>query len=324
VETGYHDQREVWSPCHHRWERWTLGLELAALSVHVVHSPDFIPPLRFGRRWARVITIHDLAFLRFPELLTPESRRYYAHIFQAVAEAERIIAVSEATRRDLLELIRPSLAPKIVVVPEGVHPRFKPIDREHARQYVAQRFGIDRPFFLFVGTQEPRKNLPRLVRAFALFDGQTGHDQVDLVLAGGRGWLADDLDDAVRSLGEAVHRLGRVADEDLVELYNAAIALVFVSLYEGFGLPVLEAMACGRPVVLADRGALPELAGDSGILVDPLDELAIAESLDRIWQDEELRAELGARARRRAASYDWATAARETAEVYKQAAACVS
>lgn len=315
--------RIVWTPCHHRLERWALGLELATVSVDVVHSPDFIPPFRLGRRWARVMTVHDLAFLRFPNLLTGQAHRYYGQIHRAVGEAERIIAVSEATRRDLLELT-PAVPEKLIVIPEGVAPEFIPMDPLAATTEVAARFGVRGPFFLFVGTLEPRKNLRRLIEGFASFRRRVGDAGPSLVLAGKRGWLADDLEDLARPLGDAVRFLGAVDQEGLVALYNATLALVLVSIYEGFGLPALEAMACGRATLVSDSGSLPEVVGDAGLLVPATDVDAISRALERLWEDEGLRRTLGEVGRRRAAGFDWASVAQRTDEVYRQAAACAS
>jgi glycosyltransferase involved in cell wall biosynthesis len=319
-----HPVRRLWTPCHHRWERWTLGLELLRDRFDVLHSPDFIPPARLGRRWARVITVHDLAFLRYPELLTNESRRYYGQIGRAVDAAERIIAVSEATRRDLLELVSATAAPRIVVIPEGVEPAFRRLDRQAATRQVAEAFGLAGPFFLFVGTREPRKNLARLLRAFGQFWAQADQPDVTMAIAGSRGWLDDDVEKAAEALGPRCRLLGRVEQPDLVALYNAAVALIFVSLYEGFGLPALEAMACGCPVLASSTSSLPELVGDAGFLVDPLDEDAIAAALARISADPQLRAELSARGQERAGQFTWETVGRQTAEVYRQAVACAS
>jgi len=316
-------RRVLWTPCHHRLERWTLGLELAMLPLDVLHSPDFIPPARLGRHWARVATVHDLAFLRFPELLTADSRRYYGQIHRAVREAERIIAVSEATRRDLLELTGVS-PDKVVVVPEGVDDDFVPLDAVECQTRVRDRFGIERPYFLFVGTLEPRKNLRRLFEAFDTFRRRVGPNGPLLVLAGRKGWLADDLDELARPLGDAVRFLGGVDREDLIALYNGGLALILVSLYEGFGLPPLEAMACGRPTLVANTASLPEVVGDAGLLVSPTDVDAIANGLERLWDDEVLRTTLGEIGKRRAAQFDWVSVARRTHAVYRQAVECAS
>ncbi|HEX5415049.1 MAG TPA: glycosyltransferase family 1 protein [Chloroflexota bacterium] len=319
--------RRLWTPPHHRWERWALGLELLGVSVlqaargealRVLHSPDFISPLRLGPL-ARVITVHDLAFLRYPELLTAASQRYYGQIGRAVREAERIIAVSETTRRDLLTLVDASIVDKIAVIPEGVEPRFRPIDREEARRVVREKFGMAGEYFLFVGTREPRKNLPRLLEAFRRLRERTGDRGPVLALVGSSGWLSEDLEEVARPLGDAARFLGRVSDPDLVALYRAARAHVLVSLYEGFGLPALEAMACGCPTLVADGSALIEVVGDAGLRVDPRDEDAIADALGRLWEDAALRAELAKRGLARARRFSWREAAKQTLAVYREA-----
>lgn len=317
-------RRDVWTPSHHRWERWTLGMELAMAPVDVVHSPDFIPPRRLGRRWARVITVHDLAFLRWPDLLTPDARRYYGQIRDAVAAADRIIAVSRTTRQDLIDLVDRRADEKTVVVPEGVGRVFAPRDPCVAAGEVRKRFGIARPYFLFVGTIEPRKNLSRLLAAFGQFREKTGSDAPDLVLAGGRGWLDEGIDALAAPLGSAVRFLGRVPDDALVSLYNASVAHVLVSLYEGFGLPPLEAMACGKATLVSNTSSLPEVVGDAGLYVPPEDVEAIADALERLWEDVALRQSLGERGRLRAAAFDWASVGRQTRAVYEQAVACAS
>ncbi|HLZ09292.1 MAG TPA: glycosyltransferase family 1 protein, partial [Chloroflexota bacterium] len=232
--------RLAWTPCHHRWERWTLGVELANLLVDVLHSPDFIPPARLGRRWARVITVHDLAFLRFPDLLTASSRRYYGQISRATAEADQIIAVSESTKSDLMSLVSSSLAAKIAVIPEGVDPAYSVGSTVGLDREARIRLGIEGPYFLFVGTIEPRKNLPRLIRAFDRFRMEYGQPDLCLAIAGSRGWLAEESERAIASADDSVRYLGRVTSADLIALYRGAVALVLVSLYEGFGLPILE------------------------------------------------------------------------------------
>jgi glycosyltransferase involved in cell wall biosynthesis len=326
TDGSFADNRRVvsYTPCHHRLERWSLGLELAALPVDVVHSPDYIPPRRLGRRWGRVITVHDLAFLKWPELLTPPSRAYYGQVFAAARAADRIIAVSEATRDDLLDLVSESISPKITVIPEGVGAQFRPVERTAAQEQVRRCFGIERPFFLFVGTTEPRKNLARLLQAFSNMRHVDEYAGIDLVLAGAPGWLDDDVDRLSRSLGDAVHRLGRVSASELVALYNAALALTLVSIDEGFGLPAVEAMACGTPVIVSRVGALPEVVGDAGLFVEPGEVDSIGNQLRRIIDDTSLHHDLAKRGLCRAASYQWTAVATRTARVYAEAAACAS
>jgi glycosyltransferase involved in cell wall biosynthesis len=299
-------------------------LELAALDVDVLHCPDFIPPARLGRRWRRVITIHDLAFLRFPDLLTEPSRRYYRQIGRAVAEAEQIIAVSRATRDDLVENVDRQCASRVSVIGEAADACFVPGDGEAASRYVRHTFGIDRPYYLFVGTREPRKNLRRLLEAYRSFDDRLRAGLSRLVLVGSRGWLDEAIETAISDLGNRCIVLGWVSQSDLVQLYRAARALLLVSLYEGFGLPALEAMACGCPTIVSNVSSLPEIVGDAGILVDPSDGDSIASALTELWDDSVKRQRLSERGLRQASQFSWQTTGENTIDVYRRAAACGS
>jgi glycosyltransferase involved in cell wall biosynthesis len=309
--------RRVWTPPHHRFEQLALAVELLPLRADVYHAPDFIPP--FLRRFPTVVTVHDLAFLRMPELLTPESRRYYGQIHRAVRHADRIIAVSDRTRRDLVELVG-APAGRIDVVYEAADSRYGPVG-DGLVAAARRRFGLDRDYLLFVGTREPRKNLGRLLAAYAWLVARR-HDAPELVIAGRKGWLADDLEARAEELGLAgrVRWLGGVDPEALPGLYAGALAFVFPSLYEGFGLPVLEAMACGTPVVASTGGALPEIAADAALLVDPLDVEALGSTMARVVAEPALRIELRERGRARACCFSWQLAAEQTLDVYQRAA----
>jgi glycosyltransferase involved in cell wall biosynthesis len=309
----------LWTPSHHRLERYSLNVELMRLGLDVLHSPDFIPPHRPACR--SVITVHDLAFLLYPHFLTKESARYYGHIDQAVRWTDHIIAVSESTKRDTIQHLGVP-EEKITVVYEAANPIFRPLDRQDAHAEVRNRHGVDGPYVLFVSTIEPRKNVPSLVRAIHQLMGCYKED-VRLVLAGGRGWLFEDAFAVVEELklDGRVHFLGRVSSEDLLYLYNAAEMLAHPAFYEGFGLPPLEAMACGLPVIVANVASLPEVVGDAGLLIDPhdVDELTVA--MWRLLNDGELRQELRAKGLAQAGRFSWERAARETMAIYEQAAA---
>jgi glycosyltransferase involved in cell wall biosynthesis len=307
-----------WTPCHHRFERWTLSAEIARLRLDVLHATDFIPPA-FGYRHA-VITVHDLNFLHFPELLTPDSRSYYVRqIGWAVRRARRIIAVSQATRHDLLERLGVD-ADKIDVVYEAAENLFRPRSAEDHAPVLA-RYRLTPGYLLFVGTLEPRKNLPMLLQAYARLRARRP-DTPPLVLAGRKGWLFQEIfSTAVRlDLVRHVRFVDSPRREDLPALYSGAGALALISLYEGFGLPVLEAMQCGTPVVISTRPALPEIAGDAALQADPRNPDEISAALERALGDEALRADLRARGLARAAQFSWAQAARETLDVYRAAA----
>lgn len=305
----------VHTPPHHRLERWTLAWELRGANFDLLHSPDFIPPRR--GRWRSVVTVHDLAFLHMPGLLTGASRRYYGQIYRAVDEANAVIAVSRSTADDLMNLAGAD-PQKITVVHEAADPEFAPQPRSTAQAVVRDRLGIDASsFVLFVGTIEPRKNLPALIQAFA----QLRKDfPVELVIAGPNGWLSSEVFTQVRdeSAVDGVRFVGEVSAELLPTLYSAADVLALPSLYEGFGLPALEAMACGTPVVASHAGALPEVVGDAGVLIRPDDPADIAAGLGWVLGNPEFRNTLRARGLERAAAFSWQRAARETLEVYER------
>jgi glycosyltransferase involved in cell wall biosynthesis len=305
----------LWTPCHHRLEQWTLQLEISPLDVDVLHSPDFIPPFRCNCK--SVITVHDLAFLLYPHFLTRESARYYSQIDQAVRRTDHIIAVSEATKHDLVQRLGVPEG-KVTVIYEASAPPYQPLPRDEARRYVQGKYGLDGEYILFVSTIEPRKNVPGLLEAYRqLLDSYRA--KATLVLAGGHGWLSDEVFATVKRLDleSQVRFLGRVPTADLPYLYNAARLLVHPSFYEGFGLPPLEAMACGIPVVVSNVSALPEVVGDAGLLVDPNDTSELAVSMYRALTDESLRQEMIQKGFARAACFSWEKTARQTLEVYR-------
>jgi glycosyltransferase involved in cell wall biosynthesis len=278
-----------------------VGWYLAALprrarrdGMHVLHCPTQRAPTR--SRVPLVVTFHDLAVLRHPETFNRWTRTYSRWALPRVARAAtRVIAVSEFTRRELQELLDVP-AEKVHVIPNAVGEPFTAGGEAAAGDYV-----------LAVSTLEPRKNLPRLVEGYR----RAGLNGLPLLVAGASGW------GGVRVEGQGVRWLGEVGDEELARLYRGARAVAYVSLYEGFGLPVLEAMACGAPVVAARNGALEEVSGGAAVLVDPLDPDAIAAGLhEAIDRREELRPLGLARAR----VFDWGKVARETVAVYREAA----
>jgi glycosyltransferase involved in cell wall biosynthesis len=305
-------------PSHHRFEQRLLPWAVDRLNVDVFHSPDFIPPL-VGRT-PSVITIHDLAFILYPHFMTKDGARYYAQIDRAVRRASQIIAVSESTKRDLVQLLG-TPEDKINVIYEAADPLFHPVDRTSALRHVQALYDLPSEFILFVSTIEPRKNLGGLLRAYRrlrddykLFPG--------LALAGSPGWLSDDVYRQVNELGltNDCHFLGHVSNHDLVQLYNAAQCLVHPAFYEGFGLTPLEAMACGTPVVVSNISSLPEVVGDAALLVDPKHDEEITVALWRVLTDSALRAELRKKGLQRAAAFSWERAARQTMAVYHRCA----
>jgi glycosyltransferase involved in cell wall biosynthesis len=311
----------LFTPPHHRFEQFALPLELLPQRLNVLHSPDFIPPLR--RPCPAVITVHDLAFMRFPAILDAPARRYYGQIEHAVVNADAVIAVSEATRNDIVELL--AVPPeRIDVVYEAAAPVFRPLDLPPDAQRTINGVPLQaQRFILFVSTIEPRKNIATLLRALRICRDRRPTADYRLVLAGARGWLADPIYTLTQELAltDAVIFLGGVDLESLHWLYNACRIYVNPSLYEGFGLPVLEALACSAPSLVADTSSLPEVAGTAAQLVPPTDIEAWAEAIMALWHDDAARAELARRGPIQAAHFSWARAAAETLAIYRRVAA---
>ncbi len=303
------------------WQRARLPLPVNWLTgpIDLFHSPDFtLPPVARGTR--TLLTIHDLSFIRDPESATPVLRNYLnAVVPRSVARADYVLADSQATRDDLAELYR-TPAEKISVLYSGVHESFQPTTDPTALAAVRERYRLgDAPFVLAVGTLQPRKNYARLIQAFAHLP-HSPTTRYDLVIAGGKGWLYDSIFAEVDQLGlrERVIFPGFVADADLPALYSAARVLAYPSVYEGFGLPMLEAMACGTPVVTSTASCLPEVAGDAALLVPPTDVDALAAALDRALADEALRADLIAKGLARARQFTWDKSARQLLDIYRR------
>jgi glycosyltransferase involved in cell wall biosynthesis len=305
----------AWTPSHHRLEQIAFPLELLRLKIDLLHSPDFIPP--FAGRFKRVITVHDLNFLHYPQFLTTQSRRYYNdQIERAVQIADHILADSHATRLDLIRLLNVP-EEKITVVWLAPNARVYRLLNPAEVAAVRGRLLLPERFILFAGTLEPRKNVAGLLRAYRLL---LDHDprSPSLILAGSRGWLFDEtraLIDELR-LSEHVRWIDSPPDGDLAALYSAATIFVLPSHYEGFGLTVLEAMACGAPCIISDRGSLPEIAGGAATEIDPDDVMELAEAMAGVLNDVQLQQQLRHKGLERAAEFSWERCARETLDVY--------
>ncbi len=323
VEPPLHSLRRLtvaWS--NKPWRMSALLAHFAGLSqdrlfpgVDLFHATDHLLP-RFSRVRS-VFTLHDLAFRLYPETHTALNRWFLNVMMPRFLQAaDAVIAVSEHTKRDALRAYNLDEA-KVRVIYEGVNPRFRPAPPE-AVAVIRRKYGLPERFILSVGTIEPRKNLETALAAYrTLKEGGAAHR---LVIAGKKGWLYRGFFRRLREEGlegEVVF-LGFVPDDDLPPLYGGADLFLFPSLYEGFGLPPLEAMACGAPVICSDSSSLPEVVGDAALLVPPLEVRAWAEALRRLLGDADLRADLQARGLARAREFSWARAARATVEVYQQ------
>jgi glycosyltransferase involved in cell wall biosynthesis len=298
------------------WTHLRLSWEMVRHRPDVLFIPAHVVPAIHPR--ATIVTIHDLGYLHFPDAHPALSRRYLDLSTRWSARAaRRVIAVSAATRDDLVATLDVPAA-KVSVVHHGVRPVACLADSE--RRDRRERLGITQPYVLFVGTVQPRKNLQRLIQAFAhVVAAGLPHR---LVIVGRMGWLTEPIRAEVVALDltDRIHFAGYVPDDDLPALYCGADAFAFPSLYEGFGMPVLEALACGVPVVASDTTSLPEIVGDAGVLIDPLDEAAIGDALVRVLADASLRARLAVAGPERAAHFSWERCARETLAVLEGAA----
>jgi len=302
------------APVRVMWEQLAQPWTLRRIDADLAHEPVFVGPLLAP--CPVVATIHDLSFIRFPDLFRPVNRLYLTVMTRLTARrARRLIAVSAHAAAESVRLLG-FPRERIDVLYHGVDPAFRPLPADEIAAF-RRRQGLPERFLLFVGTLEPRKNLVRLVKAFArVHDGQ-----FRLALVGGKGWLYDELFAQVEACGlrEEVIFPGYVMKEELPLWYNAAMALVYPSVYEGFGLPVLEAQASGTPVLTSNVSSLPEAAGGAALMVDPYDVEALAAGLDRIMIDGTLRRELRERGLSHAKRFSWSRTAQETADVYRRA-----
>jgi glycosyltransferase involved in cell wall biosynthesis len=296
------------------WEQALQPWALHRAKVDLLHSPAFVGPLASACPF--VVTIHDLSFLFFPQGFRTLNRSYL-RIFTriSVSRARRVIAVSESTKRDLVQHY--GLPPaRIDVVHNGVDGSFEPLPADQVDTFRKKR-GLPERFILFVGTLEPRKNVVRLVEAYA----RLPKERPPLMLVGGKGWLYDEIFARVEALNlsSEVHFVGYVPAEELPFWYNAAVLFAYPSLYEGFGLPPLEAMACGTAVVASTSSSLPEVIGQAGLLVDPADTEALAASMEQVLSGKGIQEQMQAAGLAQAQSFSWEKTAQRTVHSYQRA-----
>mgnify|MGYP001813947866 CR=1 FL=1 len=318
-------------PLPRLWTHLRLSREMQSAPPDVLFVPSHVLPLVHPPR--SVVTVHDLGYHYYPETHTLFQNAYLRWSTRYNARTARcVLADSEATRQDLLRYYEVP-EERIVVAHPGRDETLAPVRDPQILRKVRSRYGLNAPYFLYIGTLHPRKNLVRLIEAFAALriasraQGQPVDGRADrvsesqLVLAGQKGWLYEEIFAQVRELGlaERVILTGYVPDSDLGSLLSGALAFVFPSLYEGFGLPVLEAMACGTPVVCSDVSSLPEVAGDAALYVDPLDVGAMAQALHQIAVDAGLRRALVGRGFQQVHRFSWRRCAQETLQVLEDA-----
>ncbi len=298
------------------WEQIVQPLALRRARIDLLHALAFAGPLAISIPW--VVTIYDLSFIRFPQSFNAANRIYLKWATrQSLRRANRVIAISESTRRDLVTLFG-ARQEKIEVVHCGIDPSFSPAHDPSDSERLRAQHHLPEKMILFVGTIEPRKNVAGLIRAFARAK-RSAHLPHQLVLIGARGWKYQEVDAAIEREGIAdqVIFVGYVDQDELPRWYRAADLFVYPSHYEGFGLPPLEAMACGAPVVTSNASSLPEVVGEAGLRVAPDDEVALADAIARALTDGALREQMVERGLKQAAKFSWSRAARETADTYR-------
>ncbi len=300
------------------WEQTILPAWCQALGIRVLHSPAYVAPLALAAR--SIVTVHDLSFELFPAMFNRSNSFYLSRFTRlSLSRADLVIAVSEATKRDIIKLysIRPE---RITVIHNGVDERFVPASAEVV-EGIKRRRGLPERFFFYCGTLEPRKNVGGLIRAYARLPADL-RAAMPLIVAGAAGWHFKPVFHLAESLGlaDGVRFVGYIGREEQSLWYNAATVFVYPSLYEGFGLPPLEAMACGAPTIVSDRGSLPEVVGSGAIIVDPTNYDGLAAEMSRLAQDAELRRDLSRRGIQQAAGFDWRQTARQVERLYADVA----
>jgi glycosyltransferase involved in cell wall biosynthesis len=299
---------------------WDLSRNLSSDKPDLIHVQYTAPLIN---RTPVVVTVHDVSFIEHPEYFTAVRRAQLRfNVARTVKLAARIITVSEFSRDAILRAY-PVVSPdKVHVIPNAVSSEFRVVARGRASLAIKNRFGIEAPFIFSVGDLQPRKNHIGLITAFASL--AAAHPELDhhLVIAGQNTWFTPKVHAAAQASGVAsrIHFTGFVSDADLVRLYNACDCFVFPSFYEGFGLPILEAMACGRAVACSNTSAMPEVADGAGLLFDPRNPASIARAVADVLLDAELRERMESRGLQRAAHFTWRKSAQATLDVYREVA----
>ncbi len=297
------------------WHRFNLPIpvEWFAGEMDLFHSPNFIlPPVR---RAKTLLTVHDLSFIRHPQGAVESLRKWLNQVVpRSLARADHILADSYSTKDDLIEIY--NISPDdITVVGAGVEERFQPITDSVQLKTVCKKYNLPEKFILGLGTLEPRKNFTGLIEAFSQSSVNKTHH---LVIAGGKGWLYEDIFAAAENspAADRIHFTGFIADDDLPALYNLADVFTYPSHYEGFGIPVIEAMACGTPVVCANNSCLPEVAGESALQITATDTNALSEGLVGLVIDKSLREVVVTKGFVQAKKFNWHSAAQQLLNVY--------
>lgn len=299
-------------PVRIAWEQLLWPLENKRHNIDLIHSMAFVTPLI--NRIPSLVTIYDLSFVHFPDRFTRFKRLYLQKMTRfSCQRATRIVTIAEDGRQDVHRVFGVPLE-KIDVVYPGVGTEFYPLPDAEIEAFKREQ-GLEKPFLLHVGTLQPRKNITTLIEAFA----QLPDENLELVLVGGKGWLYDDIFGRIQALNltNRVRFPGYVPDEQLPLWYNAATVFVFPSVYEGFGMPVAHAMACGTPVITSNASSLPEVVGDAGLLFDPQDVSALTGLIGRLLHDHTLQATLREKGLQQARNFSWIQSGAKMASIYQ-------
>ena len=301
------------------WENFFLPLRLFWNQIDIFHGPAFLIPSLYRHR-ASVVTVHDLVAYSYPHTI-PIKYKYYMRMLirAATLRADKVLVDSYSVKNELMDRLKVP-EEKIHVVPLGVSPSYRVVNNRNLIKSVKEKYGIKKDYILQVGNIEPRKNLPRLFNAFSLVKEKT-NNSYQLVNVGKKGWLYKEIFEMLNKYGlqEDIIFTEYVPEEDLVLLYNGAELLAYPSLYEGFGLPILEAMSCGTPVITSNVSSMPEVAGKAALLIDPLNGEEIAWAIHKVLTDTELKNRLKNSGLERTAFFSWEKTARQTLEVYQEA-----
>ena len=310
-----HLDRHCGAICHQLWTEFVLPKWMREDGIDVFWAPTQRLPIISARRIPSVITIHDLVWKYAGDTMRKYARplsRYY--ISNGVKNASIITTISNSTKQQIVKVYNTN-DERVVVVPCGVDQK-----RQHGKRNLPEEFAIHKPYCLFVGTIEPRKNLQRLLVAFSKLPQSVRENNL-LVIAGGEGWGCVDLASLITklNLSSCVQYLGYVDDKELASLYSQAEFLAMPSLYEGFGLPIIESMSYGTPVLTSNTSSMPEVGGDAALYVNPLDISSIKIGLERLFTDESLKRELSLKCTVNIRKYTWESSARRLAEVFRRA-----
>lgn len=297
------------------WEQISLPKYIRKHGIDILHSPGFVISLR--SRVKNVLTIADMTFMNYPQVHTLFKRTYFSLFMPpSIKKADRVLAISESTKKDVIRAIKVN-PEKIKVTYLAYGKEFRVMDKKKARELVNERYGIDKKFIIFVGMIEPRKNLPRIFKAFSELKKEGIPHK--LVIVGKKGWKYKGMFRQINKLdlGKDVMFTGYVPDSNLAILYNAADMLAYPCLYEGFGLPILEAMACGCPVITSNISSMPEVAGNAALLVDPKEMMQIKSAMSKLINNSKFREGMIKKGLKRSSQFSWKKCAQETMNVYE-------